>query len=84
MNVKDNEKINREISEIILTADGKLRCLFDPTAPIFNLSEVTEDLPPEKVRMKEAKKIEKLGQLICNTCCIPSSVKFLKWCDFCA
>lgn len=27
---KENQQMNREISEIILRADGKLRCLFNP------------------------------------------------------
>lgn len=45
---KENQQMNREISEIILRADGKLRCLFNPTDPIYMLSDQTPDMPGEE------------------------------------
>ena len=45
---KENQQMNREISEIVLRADGKLRCLFNPTDPIYQLSEETKDMPNDQ------------------------------------
>ena len=40
--------MNREISEIILRADGKLRCLFNPSDAIYGLSDQTPDMPGDE------------------------------------
>lgn len=40
--------MNREISEIILRSDGKLRCLFDPQDAIYMLSDQSPAFPTEE------------------------------------
>jgi hypothetical protein len=85
LNEKENQLLNREISEISLRQDGKLRCLFNPRDPVFELEE--ETLMPteeEKVQIVEQAKETGVG-LMCNTCCISvSSIKKLRFCQFCA
>ena len=47
--------MNKEISEIILRSDGKIRCLFNPTDPIYMLSYQTPDMPGEEQKIEFAK-----------------------------
>ena len=48
LNEKENAQLNKEIAEINLRQDGKIRCLFNTNDHIFNLSDVTELMPSEK------------------------------------
>ena len=82
---KENQMLNREISEIILRADGKNRCLFKPQDVIWNLSKETADMPSEEEKSEIAKKAKDYGMpLMCNTCCNDAkSIKKLKFCQFC-
>jgi hypothetical protein len=43
--------LNKEISEISLCSDGKLKCLFNPNDPIYTLQEAVT-LPSEDEKQK--------------------------------
>lgn len=49
MSEKENQQLNREISEIILRQDGKIRCLFNPQDPIFSLENETKMPTDEEI-----------------------------------
>jgi hypothetical protein len=55
LNEKENKELNKDISEIILSHNGKLRCLFNTHDPIFDVSgERSVPTEDEKVKMVEA------------------------------
>lgn len=78
--------MNREISEIILRSDGKLRCLFNPQDPIYLLSDETTLMPSDEQKQQNARQqIDTQGSIMCNTCCsVIASAKKIKYCQFCA
>ena len=78
--------MNRDISEIILSKDGKFRCLFNPQDPIYLLQDEHVDMPNDNEKAAIARQqIETQGNIMCNTCCqVISSAKKVKYCQFCA
>ena len=79
------------MSEIKLSADGKLRCMFNPTDTIFFLDQRSEDYPNDSEIKIYIKIREQQGGLMCNACGvkIPIAKKLFKtteirFCEFCA
>ena len=82
---EEQRQLNQKIAEIKLDTEGKFNCLFNPQDPIFSLSEQAH-LPTDEEKQKLVQMAALAGlPFMCNTCCVEvSSMKKLKFCQFCA